>query len=281
MDTTTATTATQPTVERDERLRRFGDEIDAIRDRIEAKVGDEDVRYVRRLNRFSRLMEAIGRVLLHVSFEPITFTLGVLSLWVHKQLQATEIGHTALHGAYDRLKGAEAFHSKTFSWDVPIDEESWRAGHNVKHHQYTNIAGRDPDVHFGPVRLTEDVPHAKHHRWQLPFVLLVLFPNFAFFMNMHFTGLHDVVAGGNSFGGLDVLPDRSPANIRRAWWRTIRKYAPYYLKNYVLFPALAGPGWWKVLLGNWLAETMRDVYSAATIFCGHVGGEVASYQEGT
>jgi linoleoyl-CoA desaturase len=38
---------------------------------------------------------------------------------------------------------------------------------------------------------------------------------------------------------------------------------------------------WKVLLGNWLAETMRDVYSAATIYCGHVGDDVKSYAVGT
>ena len=30
-------------------------------------------------------------------------TAGVLALWIHKQLQATEIGHTALHGAFDKL----------------------------------------------------------------------------------------------------------------------------------------------------------------------------------
>lgn len=36
-----------------------------------------------------------------------------------------------------------------------------------------------------------------------------------------------------------------------------------------------------MLLGNWLAETMRDVYSAATIYCGHVGEHVASYPVGT
>jgi NADPH-dependent stearoyl-CoA 9-desaturase len=56
---------------------------------------------------------------------------------------------------------------------------------------------------------------------------------------------------------------------------------PYYLKNYLFFPLLAGPGFLKVLFGNWLAETMRDVYSAATIFCGHVGEDVKSYPEGT
>jgi len=52
------------------------------------------------------------------------FTVGVLALWLHKQLQATEIGHTALHGAYDKLEGGDAFRSRTFRWDVPIDEES-------------------------------------------------------------------------------------------------------------------------------------------------------------
>jgi linoleoyl-CoA desaturase len=34
-------------------------------------------------------------------------------------------------------------------------------------------------------------------------------------------------------------------------------------------------------VGNWLAETMRDVYSAATIYCGHVGEHTARYPEGT
>src|SRR5262249_29789478 len=136
-------------LDRRERLSRFGAAIDAIRDEIEAKVGEEDVAYVRRLDRFSRAMEIAGRVLIHFSPEPVTFLLAVGALWIHKQLQATEIGHTALHGAYDKLPGAERFHSKSFSWDTPIDEESWRYGHNIRHHQYTNVAGRDPDIHFG------------------------------------------------------------------------------------------------------------------------------------
>ena len=76
---------------------------------------------MRRLDRFSRVMEVVGRVLIHVSFEPITFVLGVSALWIHKQLQATEIGHTALHGAYDKLPGAEKFCARSFAWDIPID----------------------------------------------------------------------------------------------------------------------------------------------------------------
>ena len=140
-------------------------------------------------------MEVIGRVLIHVSPEPITFMLGVGCLFLHKQIQATEIGHTALHGAYDKLDDAAEFQSKTYSWDTPIDEESWRLGHNVKHHGNTNVAGRDPDIEFGSIRLTEQTPHDEHHRLQVPFALFVLFPNFGLLMNTHFTGLSDVIYG--------------------------------------------------------------------------------------
>jgi len=264
-----------------ERLRRFGLELDAIKTRVEADMGAADVRYVQRLDRFSRTCEVVGRVLIHFSFEPVGFGAGVLALWVHKQLQATEIGHTALHGAYDRLEGADAYRSATYRWQIPIDEESWRHMHNVRHHGATNVAGRDADIHFGPVRLTEQTPWNKSHRWQLPFTLLFLFPNFALGINLHATGISDLAVDNGLPGGLDFLPDRSPASRRRAWKSALRKWVPYYGKEYVLFPLLAGPFFWKVMLGNWLAETMRDVYSAATIFCGHVGDDVKSWPTGT
>jgi linoleoyl-CoA desaturase len=268
------------TFESDEaRLASFGRAIDAIKHDVESRVGADDLRYVERLRLFSRAMEIVGRACIHVSFEPILFSIGVVALFLHKQVEATEIGHTALHGAYDRFGDKTGFHSSTFRWRVPIDEESWKQGHNVKHHGHTNVAGKDPDIHFGPVRLTTHTPWRPFHRLQLAFALLHIFPNFGFLMNLHFTGLNDVWFG-NGRGGMDVLPDRSKAQIRRAYWRTIRKYAPYYAYEYLLFPALAGPMFWKVLLGNWLSETMRDVYSAATIFCGHVGEHVKAYPEG-
>ncbi|HEY8040190.1 MAG TPA: fatty acid desaturase, partial [Polyangiaceae bacterium] len=264
-----------------ERFRRFGEELDAVKQRVVARMGEEDVAYVRRLNRFSRTMEIVGRGLIHFSPEPVTFLLGVTALWIHKQLQATEIGHTALHGAYDRLPGAEKFASKTFRWDTPIDEESWRYAHNVRHHGSTNVAGKDPDIHFGTVRLTEQTPWNRRHRTQLAIALGVIFPNFTFFIASHVSGLNDVYFDNGRPEKLDFLPDRSRQSVRGAWKKGLRKYVPYYLYNYGLFPLLAGPFFWKVMLGNWLAETMRDVYSAATIFCGHVGEDVKSYPAGT
>src|SRR5262245_6280547 len=142
-----------------ERLRGFGDELDALKRRTLAQMGPADVAYVRRVDRFSHGMEIVGRLFIHFSVEPVGFLAGVLALFVHKQLQTSEIGHTTLHGTYDRLEGAHRYSSKTFRWDVPIDEESWRHGHNVRHHGNTNIAGKDADIHFGNVRLTEQTPY--------------------------------------------------------------------------------------------------------------------------
>ena len=264
-----------------ERLASFGEALDAIKKRIKAEMGDEDVRYVKRLNTFSRAMELVGRGLIHFSFDPVTFSVGVASLFVHKQLQATEIGHTVLHGAYDRLEGAEGFNSKTFYWDIPIDEASWHRGHNIAHHQYTNIAGKDPDIHFGSVRLTEHTPHNWAHYFQLPITFLASFPSFAFVMNLHFTGWVDYFQGNGRPEKFDFIEDRSWATFRDVHKRALRKFVPYYFMEYVFFPLLAGPFFWKVMLGNWLAGLMRDLYSAATIFCGHIGEEVAAYPEGT
>jgi len=65
-------------------MKRFSEEIDAIRIRAEAELGAKDVTHVRRLNRFSRGMEVVGRTLLHFSLEPVTFLAGVGALWIHK-----------------------------------------------------------------------------------------------------------------------------------------------------------------------------------------------------
>src|SRR5262245_18667553 len=155
-----------------ERLRAFGARIDQIRARIEQQIGADDVAHVKKMRALSRAMEISGRALIHVSLDPVTFAAGVAALWLHKQLEATEIGHTALHGAFDKLPGADDFTAKTFSWRVPIDEESWLVGHNIRHHQYTNVAGRDADIHFGPVRLKAHPPPRPVHSVPLPIALV-------------------------------------------------------------------------------------------------------------
>jgi len=265
----------------EQRLEHFGRAIGEIHRRVQSEVGASDVRRIVRLQRFCRVMEVAGRLLIHASPEPVSFGLGVGCLWVYKQLQTTEIGHTVLHGAYDKLPGAEAFRSATYVWEAPIDEASWRAGHNHKHHQFTNVAGRDPDINFGGIRLTAQTPYRRGHATQLASVFLVSWPFFTWSMNMHFTGMMDVYGVQGWADRFDVIETRDRATVISVHKRALRKWGKKLAIEYVLFPALAGPFFWKVALGNWLSERMRDVYSAATIYCGHVGDEVASYPEGT
>lgn len=259
------------------RLRSFGRAIDEIHEQARAKVGQDDLRYIRKIDRFSRAMEATGRVLLAIGPGPLSFGAGVLSLWVHKQLQMSEIGHTILHGAYNKIEGAEDFHSSTWNWRLPIEEKSWIHGHNGGHHGLTNVVEDDPDVQYGPVRLTADVPHRPCHYFQLPFMLFILIPNFGFLMNLHFTGLSNIYRG-------KTKPTR--AEFWAAHRLALSKYGPYYARETLLFLALAlallGP--WAALrmaAGNFLAERMRDIYSAVTIFCGHVGEQTAHFPAGT
>jgi linoleoyl-CoA desaturase len=263
------------------RLRSFAEELEALQRRTLAKIGQEDIEYIQKLDRFSRTMQIVGRTLIHVSLEPVTFFTGVGMLWVHKQLQATEVGHSALHGAWDRLPGCEKFWSKTFRWDAPVDEDSWRRVHNIMHHGHTNIAGKDPDIHFGPIRFTEQTPHTWRNWIAVPFGAVMIVPNFLFVIGSHVSGLNDVMSDNGLPQKLDVLPNRSTESVRGAWRKALRKYVPYYLREYAFFPALAGPMFWKVALGNFMAETMRSGYTAATIFCGHVGDDVKSWPEGT
>lgn len=256
----------------------FGAQIDAVKRRVQAQLGEADVAHVKKVARVSRALEVVGRGLIHFSFEPVTFGLGVLALATHKQLHGSEIGHAVLHGAYDKLPGAEGYRSKGYWWETPIDEQSWHEGHNIRHHQYTNVVGRDPDCAYGTIRLNEHVPYRGHHRrqWLHP---SFVWPSFTFNMSMHFSGMIDVYTRRD--GDFDFIEDRSFGSVVGAHRRWLRKAVPYYLKEYVLFPVLAGPMFWKVILGNWMAEVLRSVYVAATIFCGHVGEDTAAYEEGT
>ncbi len=256
----------------------FAADINRLRREVEPQIGSEDVRQLKRLCFFSRGLELTGRLLIHFSPGPLSFGLGVLTLAAHKQLHGSEIGHAVLHGAYDKLPGATWFQSKTYWWETPIDEESWRHGHNVAHHQYTNVVGKDPDCKYGRIRLNEHVPWepANENQHLHP---LIVWPAFKFSMAAHFTGLIDVYLRKTE--NSDVLPDRKMSTIVEAHRKWLRKTVPYYGKEYVLFPLLAGAMFWKVMLGNWMAEVLRSLYSAATIFTGHVGEDTSSYPANT
>jgi linoleoyl-CoA desaturase len=260
------------------KFQAFAAELDALREEITQQLGNKDVQYIRRLRKASRLAETVGRLLIHFSLDPLTWSSGILALWLHKQLEATEIGHNALHGAWDRFPEAKAFHSQNFKWDTPIEESSWKKGHNELHHFYTNILGMDPDLNFGPLRMSEKTPWAPHHLLQTGLFFVSAF-YFTWAINLHMTGLTDLSHPKSAEGYANSLPDRSPKSIAKAALLSAKKMIPYSLYNFVFWPALAGPFWLKVLTGNLLADCLRDIYTCATIYAGHFGEDLEYYEK--
>jgi NADPH-dependent stearoyl-CoA 9-desaturase len=251
----------------EQRLASFGRALDALRREVEDQLGEVDAQHIKRVGAASRRLALLGRGLLFVSVEPVGFGLGTAALWAHKALELMEIGHPALHGCYDGLPGAERFYSGGFVWKSPIDEDSWRQHHNVKHHQYTNIEGLDPDLDFGALRLSPRVPYRLAHALQPLSNLLTLF-GFGAALNLQATGMLDIYLQP---GAPVVLPDKRPATLRKAHRVFFSKLLRHYGKEYVVYPLLAGPFFAKVLLGNLLSEVARDLHAGLIIYCGHVG----------
>jgi fatty acid desaturase len=252
-----------------QRIESFGRALDALRRELEADLGERDLAYIRRVRSASRRLEIAGRSLIHFSLEPLGFALGVGALSVHKLLETIEIGHTVLHGTYDRFECEDGLRSQTFRWKTPIHEQAWRNSHNIQHHQYTNVSGRDPDMDFGVLRLTEQVSHRGLHALQ-PLSNVATWLVFCVAINAHATGLIDVCLPARN---AHALKDRSWRSIRAALRAGIGKPTRYYTREYVFFPLLAGPFFWKTLLGNVLSEVGKDFYTGATIYCGHVGAQ--------
>ncbi|QQR80030.1 MAG: fatty acid desaturase [Deltaproteobacteria bacterium] len=259
-------------------LDHFEREIASVGEEARGNLGDEDVIHIKNIKSLSRVSEILGRGLIYISLDPLTWSLGVALLGIHHQLETSEIGHAALHGAWDGLKGAEYFDSKNFHWNTPVNEEAWKTEHNLLHHRYTNIAGRDPDLSFGILRVTEHTKWMPYHLvqtaqffWSAPF--------FIWMIASHASGLTDLLHPKNDDSYAPVLQDQRLKTFFNSFYQTIKKMLPYSLYEFVFWPILAGPFWWKILGGNLGADVLRNIYSSAIIYAGHFGEDLQYYDK--
>ena len=150
MSTTATTYGMTP-----ERLDAFGAEIEAIRKRVVDELGQDDVDYIRRVIKWQRGLAAGGRGLLFLGFLPPAWIAGTVALGFAKILDNMEIGHNIMHGQYDWTRDP-ALSAKGFDWDTASPGEQWRHSHNFLHHTYTNILGKDRDIGYAILRMSED-----------------------------------------------------------------------------------------------------------------------------
>ena len=237
-------------------LDAFGDEIDQLKKDVVADLGQRDADYIRGIVRKQRYSEVSGRALIHFSLDPISWAVGVSLLSVSKILENMEIGHNVMHGQYDWMNDPTLY-SQTYEWDNNCDADSWRKTHNYEHHTYTNIIGKDRDYGYGILRLSDDTPWRPKHL----FNLLTYGMLSVFFQSG--VGLHELETEKIASGEVS-LKEKKPF-LKRFF----KKAGRQALKDYLLFPLLAGPMALKVIVGNALANLARNLWSSTVIFCGH------------
>jgi len=249
-------------------------EFEAIKRKYREKLGPDDVAYIKGLRSWSRRFEVLGRGLLWVSKEPITFALGVFFVWLHRNIEAIEIGHNVLHGQYDGFPEIPQFHSRNFKWKAPVDEEGWRREHNALHHVHTNVFEKDPDLNHGILRMNDQTPWNPIHRWQVPIYLLWVYPQILYGFNNQNLGFgqrdraRKFPEGNKGYATVDH-PGQTLADLEKRRWRSVLRVT---FKEYLVFPLLAlatGFSFWKVFLGNMLADGINNYWIAMTIQATH------------
>ncbi len=249
-----------------EQVDAFGAELDALRARVQADVGERDAKYIRRMIRLQRTLGIAGRGLLYAWAFPPAWALGVACLGVAKILDNMEVGHNVMHGQYEFMKDP-ALTAKGFEWDTTCPGDQWRHSHNHLHHTYTNIIGKDRDVGYGILRIADEQPWRPYYLGNLAYAFfLALF--FEWGVALHDLEIERVTAGEKSWSETKPL-------VRGL----VRKARMQMLKDYVLFPLLGGPLFLPILAGNALANVIRNVWAFMIIFCGHFPAGVAMFRE--
>jgi fatty acid desaturase len=254
----------------------FGRELDAIQREVRASLGASDRRYIRRMITIQRSLALGGRALIFASlpFAPATpLFLGIIgtgtaALAAAKILENMEIGHNVLHGQWDWMNDPD-IHSSTWEWDNVCPADQWKHSHNVGHHTWTNVLGRDRDVGYEILRVTEQQPWRPAHLAQ-PIYNAVLAAMFQWGVAMHDIDL-----------GALRRKELAPGVVRRQLAGIGRKAGKQLAKDYVVWPLLAGPWFLPVLVANLVANLARNLWTYAVIFCGHFpdGAQVFTPEE--
>ena len=256
---------TNPT---DTEIEALGRELDAIQNEVKASLGEADRRYILRLIRIQRTLAFVARLVIYGSlfllphWLPffVVIGLGTTMLGVAKILENMEIGHNVLHGQWDWM-GDPAIHSSTWEWDAVCPADQWKHSHNVMHHTWTNVVGKDRDVGYDILRVT---PEQKWHPAYLgqPIYNLLLALLFEWGVATH-----------------DIDPAKPFAENRPLLRGIGRKVIRQVMKDYVLWPLLAGPFFFWVAGANAVANLIRNVWAYMIIFCGHFPDGVRVFTE--
>jgi fatty acid desaturase len=250
-----------------EEIAEFGRRIDALRDATRAKIGEEDSKYIYRVRDFVRYTEIASRAaLMFGGWIPPVWLLATGMLGVSKIVENMELGHNVMHGQYDWMNDP-SMNGANYDWDTVCSGEDWKHTHNFMHHTYTNVLGKDHDIGYGLLRMTEEQKWEPRFLANLPAATFLMF-TFQWSLALQNLHLEDAMSGKISW--------------KEAWSHAgsfKKKATRQFLKDYILFPVVAGPMFLPVLAGNVTANIIRNIWTFSIIFCGHFTEDVEMFED--
>ena len=248
----------------------LADELNALYQSVMDSLGSDDARYIQRVYATVLYSEVISRALL-VFAGRLSSKRSKLGVWLlgtsllsfSKILNNMELGHNVMHGQYDWMQHPY-LNSQKFDWDIVCPAPLWQHSHNYLHHTFTNIVGRDHDVGYHLIRVTDEQPWTPSDRYNL-FKTMILALGFEWAV-----AFHDIQISVDEYADAPQLTDIMQPKARALFGKIARQVG----KDYITFPAMAALALGRssaltTLSGNITANIARNLWTWAVIFCGH------------
>ena len=248
----------------------LAEELNALYKSVMDSLGGDDARYIQRVYAVVVYSELVARGLLAVAGRipskrslVATWLLGTSLLSFSKIVNNMELGHNVMHGQYDWMQHPH-LNSQQFDWDIVCPAPLWQHSHNYLHHTFTNIVGRDHDVGYHLIRVTDEQPWTPEDRYNLLSTAgLALGFEWA-------VAFHDIQISADEYADSPDLHKIMQQKSRALFAKIGRQVG----KDYLALPAIAAVTLGQssaisTLSGNLTANIVRNLWTWAVIFCGH------------
>lgn len=259
-------------------------DLNALRDRLRAEAGPDDLAHLRKMCRWNRLCFALGYGTAWIAPNPLSVAListGIFTRWA-------TMAHHVLHRGYDKLadtppqltsKGFARGWRRWIDWPDWMHPATWCHEHNTLHHyKLGEVADPDQPEHNIEFLRRSWAPRPLRY---LGILLVALFWKIYYYpTNSEAT----VVARERERA---KRPFSRPWVLHRSLWLPwhaigrrvwLRAWLPYGIYRFVLLPLpflLVGRwAWFAVLINSVLAELMSNVHGFITIVTNHAGEDL-------
>ena len=251
-----------------EQVVEFGQQVERIRREIMDSIGEQDAQYIYKIRNFVRYSEIASRgLLMFGGWMPPVWLLGTGLLGLSKIVENMELGHNVMHGQFDWLNDP-SLNGAAYDWDTMSTGDDWKYTHNYIHHTYTNIVGKDHDVGYGLLRISDLQKWEPRFLLNLPLTLqLMLF--FEWYVGLQNLHLEDAI----------IYKSKTWAQVWQDSAKFRQKASRQIAKDYLFFPLIAGPNAVAVLTGNVVANLLRNVWASVVIFNGHFTEDTETFEQ--